>query len=43
MLSAHSTDRAEVREQIPYFLRLGRDGAAAVNVGHRLTVGGDKF
>jgi hypothetical protein len=36
------TDRAEVRENIPDLLRVGRDGAAAVNVGHRLRVRGEK-
>jgi hypothetical protein len=36
------TDRAEVREDIPDFLRVGRDGVAAVNVDHRLTVRGEK-
>ena len=32
------TDRAEVREDIPDFPRVSRDGTGAVNVGHRLTL-----
>ena len=36
------TDRAEVGEHIPDGLRVGRDPPAAVNVGHRLTVRGEK-
>lgn len=34
------TDRAEIGEDIPDVLQVGRDGAAAVDVGHRLTVRG---
>jgi hypothetical protein len=37
------TDRAEVGEDIPDFLRLGRDGAATGNLDHRITVRAEKF
>ena len=36
------TDRTEVREDIPDFVRGGRDGVGAMNVGHRLAVCAEK-
>jgi hypothetical protein len=37
------TDRAEVGEYVPDFLRLSRDGAATGYLGHRITVRGEKL